>query len=210
MKRITPALRNISLALFIASAAFFISSCQSQSEKLAEEIAGTWSSAPEQITTSGATRTTMVRVMDFTRTASDATDGAVTMTALITVDNVMPASGKLDTPLTITASGAATITGAFQVKDHDDILISLDYSSLQVSVDPAAVQINYNILTQDASPEVESLRPGALHLATQQIRQAATSVFSNLTEVEDVKIHTDLLSCEIAHKDLSFRRQQPQ
>ncbi len=68
MKRITPALRNISLAIMAASAVFLTTSCQSQAEKLAEEIAGTWSSAPEQITTSGATRTTMVRVMDFTRT----------------------------------------------------------------------------------------------------------------------------------------------
>ena len=125
MKRFIPAFRNISLAL-VSAAALMVSSCRSQSEKLAEEIAGTWSSAPEQLTTTGATRATMVRVMDFTRTSSDATDGAVTMTALITVDNVMPASGHLDTPLTITASGAATITGVFQVKDDDDILVSLD------------------------------------------------------------------------------------
>ncbi|HAP29785.1 MAG TPA: hypothetical protein DCR26_06660 [Porphyromonadaceae bacterium] len=121
----------------------------------------------------------------------------------------MAASDSISVPLTITASGAATITGVFQAKDDDELLINLDYSSLQVSVGPQTVQLNYNLLTQESSSRLEALRPGALRLATQQIQQSATNVFSDLTEIEDIKIDNDLMSCEIGHKDLTFRRQQP-
>ncbi len=134
---------------------------------------------------------------------------AEAMAALITVDNVMAASDSISVPLTITASGAATITGVFQAKDDDELLINLDYSSLQVSVGPQTVQLNYNLLTQESSSRLEALRPGALRLATQQIQQSATNVFSDLTEIEDIKIDNNLMSCEIGHKDLTFRRQQP-
>lgn len=134
---------------------------------------------------------------------------AEAMAALFTVDNVMAASDSISVPLTITASGAATITGVFQAKDDDELLINLDYSSLQVSVGPQTVQLNYNLLTQESSSRLEALRPGALRLATQQIQQSATNVFSDLTEIEDIKIDNDLMSCEIGHKDLTFRRQQP-
>ncbi len=134
---------------------------------------------------------------------------AEAMAALITVDNVMAASDSISVPLTITASGAATITGVFQAKDDDELLINLDYSSLQVSVGPQTVQLNYNLHTQESSSRLEALRPGALRLATQQIQQSATNVFSDLTEIEDIKIDNNLMSCEIGHKDLTFRRQQP-
>lgn len=199
--------RNASLGFCAALVALLAASCSSK-DKLAEELNGTWSSAPEQIANSGATRTTMVRVIEFNNNGGSP-EGAVTMTALITVDNVMAVGDSISVPLTITASGAATITGVFQAKDDDELLINLDYSSLQVSVDPQAVQLNYNLLTQESSSRLEALRPGALRLATQQIQQSATSVFSNLTEIEDIKIDNNLMSCEIGHKDLTFRRQQP-
>ncbi len=199
--------RNASLGFCASLVALLAASCSSK-DKLAEELNGTWSSAPEQIANSGATRTTMVRVIEFNNNGGSP-EGAVTMTALITVDNVMAAGDSISVPLTITASGAATITGVFQAKDDDELLINLDYSSLQVSVDPQAVQLNYNLLTQESSSRLEALRPGALRLATQQIQQSATSVFSNLTEIEDIKIDNNLMSCEIGHKDLTFRRQQP-
>ena len=44
-------------------------------------------------------------------------------------------------------------------------------------------------------------------LASQQIDHAARNVFFNLTEIEDIKINNNMLKCEMAHKDLTFRRQ---
>lgn len=135
-----------------------------------------------------------------------ATEGTITMTAIITVENTMQFNESVVTPLTITATGTATITGTYQVRDHDDILVGLDATSLSVSVDPDAVQLNYNILSEDSAPMVEKLKPGAAVLATQQINRAAQNAFANITEIEDIHIKNNTMRCEISDRDIAFSR----
>lgn len=192
-------------ALAIAAALPLLSSCDTR-QKLSDEIQGIWAGTPEELTNTGAARATMVRMMEFTSTGTSG-EGNVTITAMITVDNTMPANDSIVTPLTISASGTATITGVYQAKDDDDLLLNLDASSMTVSVDPEGVQLNYDILTGNSGPQLKSLRPAAAMLASQQIDHAARSVFFNLTEIEDIKVNNNLLECEMGHKGLTFRRQ---
>lgn len=188
-----------------AAGLLVLSSCDSR-QKLSEELQGLWGGTPEQLTSTGAARATMVRMMEFTSTG-DAGEGNVTLTAYISVENTMPANDSIVTPLTITASGTATITGVYQAKDDDDLLLNLDASSLSVSVDPEAVELNYDILTGESGSQLASLRPAAAILASQQIDHAARNVFFNLTEIEDIKVNNNMLECEMGHHDLTFHRQ---
>ncbi len=112
------------------------------------------------------------------------------------------------TPLTITASGTAVITGVYNVKDDDEVNLNLDATSLSISVDPEAVKLSYDIIDGNSGSSLEALRPGALRLAQQQINRAAQEVFFNLDEIDDIRIDGDMMSCEIGHKDLNFRRQR--
>ena len=198
MKKLTTAL--ISLAGFL-----MLNSCDSR-QKLSEKIQGIWGGAPEMLTDTGAARASMVRMMEFTSTGTSG-EGNVTLTAIITVDNTMQSIDSIVTPLTISATGTATITGVYQAKDDDDLIVNLDASSLTVDVDPDAVQLNYAVLSGDSGSQTAKLRPAAAMLATQQIERAAHNVFFNLPEIEDIKIGNNLLQCEIGHKGLTFRRQ---
>lgn len=191
--------------MLAALMAFVVSSCDSR-QKLSEDVAGLWSGTPEMLTNAGATRATMVRMMEFTPTGS-AGEGSVTLTAYITVENTLPATDSIIAPLTISASGTATVTGLYQAKDDDDIMLNLDVTSFTVNVDPEAVQFDYNVLTGGGGSELTSLRPAAERLASQQIDHAARNIFFNLTEIEDIKVQKDMMQCEIGHKDLTFRRQ---
>lgn len=182
-------------------------SCDTKT-RLVEQIEGSWSSTPEQLQSTPGTQSTVVRVFDFERTPGK-TEGTVTMKALITVDNAVGASETLTAPVSVTASGVATISGTYMAKDDDDLLVTLDYSTLNVSVDPQGVALDYNVLTQDSAPDLETLRPGAVRLVTQQITRAAQTIFSNVTEIEDIKINNHLMSCEIGHRDLTLRAVQP-
>lgn len=190
----------LALALMGAAA---ITGCDSKS-KLAQEIQGEWSSTPELLVNTGAARASLVRVMEFNRTG-DSTEGTVTMTALITVDNAIPANDSIVTPLTITASGTATITGVYTVRDDDEINVNLDATSLTIAVDPEAVKLSYDIIDGNSGSSLEALRPGAMRLAQQQINRAAQEVFINLDEIDDIRIDNNLMSCEIGHKDLNFK-----
>lgn len=181
-----------------------VSSCDSKG-RLAEAVEGEWTGNPERLLDTGAASATMVRMMEFSP-GEVATEGTVTMTAIITVENTMQFNESVVTPLTITATGTATITGIYQVRDHDDILVGLDATSLSVSVDPDAVQLNYNILSEDSAPMVEKLKPGAAVLATQQINRAAQNAFANITEIEDIHIKNNTMRCEISDRDIAFSR----
>ena len=181
-----------------------VSSCDSKG-RLAEAVEGEWTGNPERLLDTGAASATMVRMMEFSP-GEVATEGTITMTAIITVENTMQFNESVVTPLTITATGTATITGTYQVRDHDDILVGLDATSLSVSVDPDAVQLNYNILSEDSAPMVEKLKPGAAVLATQQINRAAQNAFANITEIEDIHIKNNTMRCEISDRDIAFSR----
>lgn len=186
----------------VAAVLPLMTSCNSKA-KLAEALQGEWSGNPETILDTGAASASMVRMLEFTRGAAD-TEGSITMTAMITVENTMQSNDSIVTPLQITASGTATITGVYQVKDDDELTISLDATSMTVDVDSDAVQLNYNIVTEQSAPLVEKLKPGAAILATQQINRAAQNAFSNITEIDDIKIDGSIMRCEINHTDLTF------
>lgn len=181
-----------------------VSSCDSKG-RLAEAVEGEWTGNPEKILDTGAATATMVRMMEFSP-GEVATEGTITMTAIITVENTMQFNEAVVTPLTITATGTATITGTYQVRDHDDILVGLDATSLSVSVDPDAVQLNYNILSEESAPMVEKLKPGAAVLATQQINRAAQNAFANITEIEDIHVKDNTMRCEIGDRDIVLSR----
>ncbi len=173
--------------------------------KLAESVQGKWTGNPEKMLDTGAASASMVRTLEFTKGAAD-TEGSVTMTAMITVENTMQSNDSIVTPLQITASGVATITGVYQAKDDDELTISLDATSMNVNVDPDAVKLNYNIATATSAPLVEKLKPGAAILATQQINRAAQNAFSNITEIDDIKIEGSIMRCEINYTDLTFTK----
>ncbi|MDE6628600.1 MAG: hypothetical protein K2K36_04445, partial [Muribaculaceae bacterium] len=124
----------------------------------------------------------------------------------ITVENTMPFNDSIVTPLQISASGTAPITGVYQAKDDDELLISLDVTSMSVSVDPDAVALNYNVLTENSAASVDQLKPGATVLATQQINRAAQNAFSNITQIDDIRIRGNVMSCDINKHDLVFSK----
>lgn len=189
--------------------AAMLTSCDS-SAKLADSIQGEWTGNSERILDTGAARATAVRVMSFSK-GSTSTEGNVTMSALITVENTMPFNDSIQTPLTITATGIATITGVYQAKDDDELLISLDSTSLSTDVDPEGVQMNYNVLTEEDNSVVTKLKPAAIVLATQQINRAAQNIFTNINKIDDIKVKGNLMKCEIGHKDkdMVFSRESP-
>ena len=196
--------RNIFMGAGLLALALTMSSCDEKAQ-LAESIQGEWTGNPEKILDTGAANASMVRVLEFTKGATD-TEGTVTMTAMITVENTMPFNDSIVTPLQISASGTATITGVYQAKDDDELLISLDVTSMSVSVDPDAVSLNYNVLTENSAASVDQLKPGASVLATQQINRAAQNAFSNITEIDDIHVKGNMMSCEINKRDLVFSK----
>lgn len=188
-------------------------------DKLSDEIVGTWEAAPEQLNIVGAESATLTRIMEFAG-RDDSPEGTVTLTGLITVANSMnvdtPAEELTDTAaatscVNITASGAFSISGAFQAMNGHEIDLRLDPSSLTVAVDPDAVEILLNHAGSQTDPQAvssvqERLRPNATALVRQQITRAAKRLLFDLDEIDGIIINGQILTCEVKQADLTFRR----
>jgi hypothetical protein len=200
MKRLT-----IFAAVGCLLATFLLSSCDSK-QKVSENLRGVWATDPEALHDTGAARTTVTRLIEFTPSESNG-EGNITLVAYITVENTVPFNDSIVTPLTITASGTASMSGTYAMKDHDDMDISLNPSTLSVNVDPDAVQLNYDVLSESSSSDVVNLTGASSILASQQIGHIARNIFFHLTEIEDIKVNYNLMKCELDDTDFVFHRQ---
>lgn len=195
----------ISSTIILLGAALLLGGCN-EKQRLSEKMRGVWAGAPEPLTNTGAARASLVRVLNFTPTGENG-EGTVVITGYINVDNTMPSTDSIITPLTISASGVVTVTGFYQVKDDDEAVLDLDTSSMTIDVDPDGVKLNYDVLDGTSESQVTKLKGAAAMLATQQVTHAARQVFSNMHLMEDIEVDKNLMSFESGHSDLTFRRQ---
>lgn len=194
--------------IFAATFAAFLlslSSCDSKS-KLADDIAGSWASSPERFVDNQASSASIIQIIDFTKDQSK-TGGTLTMSGLFSIMTAMPQSDRAIQPLSVTASGVASIAGEWTVIDDDEISVFLDAKTLNVNVDPSAVVLDDNLLTNESTPDTTSLKPALARSIEAQIKSAVGNQFFNVRKIDDIKIKDNIMSCEINKRDLTLRRQ---
>lgn len=203
-------MKKIILGLVAVGAAMLtLSSCDSR-KKLSDSVAGIWAGTPEMVPNADAERTTVTRLLEFVPSATAPGEGKVIMTAYITVDNTVPSNDSIVTPLTVSASGTATISGVYQAKDDDEMVVVLDASTLNVEVDPEGVQLNYDVLTQQDASVVDTLRPAMAARAKIQMSAIAQNLYMGINEIDDIKVKDGTtMKCEIKDVDYTFSLQTP-
>ena len=200
-------LSHATLFVGAASLLLMLSACDSEA-KLAREITGTWATAPEKLIDHEAMSATAVRMMQFTPSLSDSKSGDMQMTALVSITNAMPGdTTSIIEPYTVSASGLATLNGAWAVVDDDKVILHLDESTLDVTVDPEAVLVSVNTLTDVTTTTVDSIKPSIAVNLKKQITDAVRNQVFNTSKIDDIKLTGNLMSCEINHHDVTLRRQ---
>ncbi len=180
-----------------------LSSCDEKS-RLASEIEGTWTGAPEQMTVTDAASSSATRVITFTKGDKNM-PSTMSVDAMFSVEIALPATDGIVTPIAVTASGTAVIAGTWQPVDDDEIAVFLDRSTLEVSVDPDAVTLTASPLFASQS-QVDSLKPAMTQAVKQHITSAMEHSVLDFNRIDDIKIKNNILSCEIGKKDLTFHR----
>ncbi|MDE6491262.1 MAG: hypothetical protein K2L49_08915 [Muribaculaceae bacterium] len=171
--------------------------------KLAKDLEGSWTGAPEKLADDANTSATCIPVYTFVRSENES-GGTVTIDALIsTAGNT--ASGAIG-QVSLSASGKATVNGKWRATDDDEIFISLEPTSLQVSVDPEAVEMAFSPLSGNDQPAVDSLKPAMIPVIRTLMTTAMQRKLVELNKIDDIKIKNDIMTCEIGKRDLSFHR----
>lgn len=192
---------SIATALMILG----LSSCDSR-QTLAKDINGSWSASPDKITETEFMTTGVIRIVDFIKAPSQA-GGDLTLSALVSVTSQIPPTDSITQPVNMTASGVASIRGTWAAHDDDEIIVVLDPETFTVQVDPSAVVLNVNTLTGENTPDLAAMKPGVVEMVRSQINTAVRNDFFSIQKIDDIKIHDNMMSCEINHRDITMRRQ---
>jgi len=201
MKFITPAFFG---ALAVLGTISVVSSC-SRTQKLS----GAWEAAPERIVVPEASDASSTLTLDFTPVESRNTPGQVNFSAVIELHQAASTNaGSLEQPWQVSVAATASATGTYVFEDgeDDDIIITIDPSTLNVIVDPSGVVYNDNVLTGAETSALDSLTAATVSRWRVLLTPVIRDQFNQYQRMEDIKVHHNaLLTAEIGHRDVTFR-----
>ena len=181
-----------------------------------DRIGGLWQGAPERIhTLPSASDATSTISIDFGPRPSVNAEGDVVLSAVIEIQQALagvPDGASLQAPMQASVSATAQIEGKYisEERNDDDLILSLDPTTMTVTVDPAGVMLSENLLSGTDRSRLDSLTAATAEQWRVLLTPIVRERFYSYRKIDDVKVHhSDMMSCEVADRDLTFRRVSP-
>lgn len=182
-----------------------------ENARLAKELHGTWTGTPENETDNTAITATLIETYTFSDAVLPLKEGvyggAISITGLISCSTQMLGDSTMTGPVTLTASAVSTINGTWTVIDDDEVSVMLNPGSLVVNMDPEAVKVTNNVITNNDLPAIEKLKSGISNTLLDGIRHTLTMRYASIRQLDDIEIKGPLLKFEIGETDYLFTRQ---
>ena len=196
--------------LISAAIALTLASCD-ENARLAKEIHGTWAGTPENVTDNSAITATLIETYSFTDAAGTLSKGAyggdISITGMISCSTQILGDSTLVEPMTLTASAVSTINGTWTVIDDDEIALVLNPETLVVNMDPEAVTVANNVVTNNDNPSIEKLKSGMVTTLRHGIKHTLSMRYASIRQLDDIKIKGPLMKFEIGKNDYVFTKQ---
>lgn len=172
------------------------------------QFAGAWQGNPERINVEGASDASATVTVDFSPNSDSKNAGIINLSAVIEVEQPVT-GGAVDRAYQSSIAATASITGRYVTEDDDDddLVVSFDPSTMVVNVDPSGVTFSQNILSGMQQPMLDSLTSVTAEHWRVALTPHIRDLFNRYHSIEDIKVHhQDIMSCEIADRDYTFRR----
>lgn len=192
--------------ILAAGALMMVAGACTDGSKLAGEMEGSWSGAPERFTVSEAATATMTPIYTFEVGADNQKGGDVTVAMMVSA--IMPVNSPMDQvvlPFQVTVSAVGTVEGAWSV-DGDDVNLDLNLNTLNVNVNPDNVTTADDALTDQTMTYWQTNRPAVAKQLESQISAALSTRLLAMRRFEDVKIKNDVLSYKMLGVDMYLHR----
>lgn len=192
--------------LAVLGAITAVSSCSKT-----DYVAGMWQGNPEHIADiPGTSDASSTMTIDFAPRSDRKGPGEVDLCAVVELQQaVVGMADASGVPYQANITATASISGTYVPEDgdDDDYILSLDASTLDVTVDPSGVVFTGNVLTGAERPLLDSLTAATADRWRVIITAAMREQFYKYSRIEDVKVHHgDMMSMEVDHRDMTFRR----
>ncbi len=173
----------------------------------ADKVSGQWQGTPERIMVADAADATSTMYMDF-GPRSHGKPGEVVLNSVVEVSQAVvgPVYGA-SSPYQANITASAQISGTYVTEADDELILSLDPSTYTVTVDPDGVVYTSNIVDGMERPVLDSLTATTAERWKVIITSTMRDRFNQYRKIDDVKVHHgDIMSCEVADRDMTFRR----
>lgn len=177
------------------------------------DISGTWNGTASQIGYTGKDNVTgplvngqITNTLTFIPSVNETRMGTVEIASVINVTDAVPFEGQVTDPYEINVTATATGRGAYHFTDDDELVIAIDNNSINVNVDPEAVTYAENVFTGTQSPQTEDIKGKLASAYKAKILSQIRLEYSKMQRLDDIKVHDNILSCEFADRDYTFRR----
>lgn len=177
------------------------------------DVSGTWGGTAVSISQTGVPGVSgtladaqIANSLTFIPATDNKHSGNVELLSEITLIDAVPFDSTLVAPYEISVSAIATATGTYRFTDDDEMIIAIDPGSIRVSVDPEAVTYSENVLTGDQAPAIDSIRPSLADAYRVRLLPLVRNEYGAFQSIDDIKVHSDMMSCEINDRDYTFRR----
>lgn len=172
-------------------------------------FAGAWQGNPERLNVAGASDASATVTVDFAPNADSKNSGTINLSAIIEVEQPVSGADFGTEAYQTSIAATASITGRYVTEDDDDddLIVSFDPTSMVVNVDPAGVTFSQNILSGMQQPMLDSLTTATADRWRVALTPHIRDLFNRYHTIDDIKVHhQDIMSCEIADRDYTFRR----
>ncbi len=178
--------------------------CESPS-KLAGAIEGTWSGAPKTLSNQTDGIITGVDSYVFTKTAP--TEGVVVVSTMLSLNEALPGDSSIIQPISLTAAAKATAQGSWVATDDDEISLTIDPTTIEISIDPQAVVLETSLLNGEDEDVASTLKPDVVERVKKQIARIVTVKYLDLKHFDDIKIKDGRMKYEVGKEHFIMSRQ---
>lgn len=167
-----------------------------------ENIQGEWQSSAIKLDLPNTATSTAT--MSYTFNA----DGTVTLASEINItEPLSPVTIDTTVPYMASVSATSSISGVWQYakNENDEVVISFDDNTFQLNIDPDAVEISVNELTNTEVPTTVDMKAAAIQRYTALLTPEMKATYTKFSRLDDIKVDKNFLNCEIADHDYVFR-----
>ncbi len=175
-------------------------------DRLAVELKGSWSGAPEHLVAEGIPSATITPVYTFYNDADSlAEQGEVTIAAMISAMVPDAASDQDVQPVSTSVSGVGTVSGTWTLSG-DRVELTLDPSTINVNINPSSVVAVENMASQQETPVVAQISPETAAAIARSLSEALKMRFAMETGLDGVSIKGDVMDCSVMDRKIVLHR----
>ena len=137
--------------------------------------------------------------------------GEFVLTSLIDITQPVVENPGIDAAYEVSVAATASINGTWTYAkgEDDELIVTLDPTSLSVNIDNNGVTFRQNVVTEAEQPVTDSLTNVTVNLWKEQLAPVAKKEFYRYQRLDDVKLKdktTLKLEVENPEQDLYFRK----